>query len=102
MEKDFNLKLGDKEIFDNYSLEFKDLKLKEFKNYKAVVGEFKINNFKDNLEQSLYPEIRIYDKPNTLTYEASIRTGLLKDYYITMSNIDRSDYYNIKFQKNLS
>ena len=53
MEKDFNLKLGDKEIFDNYSLEFKDLKLKEFKNYKAVVGEFKINNFKDNLEQSL-------------------------------------------------
>ena len=37
--------------------------------------------------------------PNTITYEASIRTGLLKDYYITMSNIDRSDYYNIKFQK---
>ena len=37
--------------------------------------------------------------PNTLTYEASIRTGILKDYYITMSNIDRSDYYNIKFQK---
>ena len=49
----------------------------------------------------MYPEIRIYEKPSTLTYEASIRTMLLKDYYITMSNIDRSEYYNIKFQKNL-
>ena len=45
------------------------------------------------------PEIRIYENPSTLTYEASIRTGPLKDYYITMSNVDRSDYYNIKFQK---
>ena len=52
-------------------------------------------------EKSMYPEIRIYEKPSTLTYEASIRTMLLKDYYITMSNIDRSEYYNIKFQKNL-
>ena len=48
---------------------------------------------------SMKPEIRIYENPSTLTYEASIRFGLLKDYYITMSNIDRSDYYNIKFQK---
>ena len=98
-ERDFNLKLGDKKEFDNYSLEFKDLRLGEFKNYKAIVGEFKINNLQNNLQQSLFPEIRIYENPNTLTYEASIRTGLMKDYYITMSNIDRSDYYNIKFQK---
>ena len=41
----------------------------------------------------------IYEKPSTITYEASIRSDLLKDYYITMSNIDRSEYYNIKFQK---
>ena len=61
--------------------------------------EFKINNSQENLHQSLYPEIRIYENPSTITYEASIRSGLLKDYYITMSNIDRSDYYNIKFQK---
>ena len=58
-----------------------------------------INNSQENLHQSLYPEIRIYENPSTITYEASIRSGLLKDYYITMSNIDRSDYYNIKFQK---
>ena len=98
-EHDFNLKVGEKRIFDNYSLEFKDLSLKESKNYKTIIGEFRINNVKKNLKLSLYPEIRIYENPNTLTYEASIRTGLIKDYYITMSNIDRSDYYNIKFQK---
>ncbi len=99
LEKDFNLKLGEKKTFKEYSIEFKDLKLQEFKNYKAVIGEFTINNLKENLNQSLYPEIRIYENPNMITYEASIRSGLLKDYYITMSNIDRSDYYNIKFQK---
>ena len=99
LEKDFNLKLGEKKVFDNYSLEFKNLDLKTARNYKSIIGEFKINNNKNNFEQTLYPEIRIYDNPKTLTYEASIRSGFLKDYYLTMSNIDRSDYYNIKFQK---
>ena len=64
-----------------------------------VSDEWKINNLKENVNQSLYPEIRIYENPSTITYETSIRSGILKDYYITMSNIDRSDYYNIKFQK---
>ncbi len=99
LEKDFNLKIGDKREFDNYSLEFKDLSLKEKKNYKTIIGEFKIKNSQKEFEKFMYPEIRIYEKPSTLTYEASIRTMLSKDYYITMSNIDRSEYYNIKFQK---
>ena len=73
--------------------------MKESKNYKTIIGEFRINNIKKNIKHSLYPEIRIYENPIMLTYEASIRTGLIKDYYITMSNVDRSDYYNIKFQK---
>ena len=99
IEKDFNLKLGETRSFNNYTMEFKKLYLEDFKNYKAVIGEFKIKNFKKNEEKSLYPEIRIYENPNTITYEASIRSGLLKDYYLTMSNIDRTEYYNIKFQK---
>ena len=52
-----------------------------------------------NEQRTLNPEIRIYEKPKTLTYEASIHTNFFRDYYLTMSNIDRSDYYNIKFQK---
>ena len=99
IERDFNLKLGQTKNFENYSIKFENLQLKEFKNYKAIVGEFKINNFQKKSQQSLNPEIRIYENPSTLTYEASIRSGLMKDYYITMSNIDRSDFYNVKFQK---
>ena len=99
LEKDFNLKLGETQKFENYLIKFKELQLKDFKNYKAVIGGFQVNNSKNNSEQLLKPEIRIYNNPDTLTYEAAIRSGFLHDYYITMSNIDRSDYYNIKFQK---
>ncbi len=98
-EKDFNLKLGDKKKFADYTIEFENINLEEFKNYKSVVGKFNIKNYSKNLNLVLSPEIRIYENPSTLTYEASIRSGLLKDYYITMSNIDRSEFYNIKFQK---
>ena len=34
-----------------------------------------------------------------ITYEASNKNKLLKDIILTMSNIDRSEYFNIKFQK---
>ena len=99
VEQDFNLKLGEKKKFENYSIEFRDLKLEDFKNYKAIIGEFKISNQDKNLNHSLFPEIRVYENPSTITYETSISSNLLRDYYITMSNIDRSEYYNIKFQK---
>ena len=59
----------------------------------------KNKDIKFSAKFEIYPEIRIYENPSTITYEASIRSGLLKDYYITMSNIDRSEFYNIKFQK---
>ena len=99
IEKDYNIKLGETKKFENYSIKLQNLEVKNFKNYQAVIGEIEIKN--DNLNRSniLKPEIRIYDNPRTLTYEASIKTSISKDYYLTMSNIDRSDYYNIKFQK---
>ena len=97
VEKDYNMKIGEIKKFDNYSIEFKNLELNDFTNYQAVVGEFEILKEKDR--NILKPEIRIYSNPKTLTYEASIKTSFIKDYYLTMSNIDRSDYYNIKFQE---
>ncbi len=99
IEKDFNLKLGEIKEFENFSVKFQDLELRDSKNYKAVVGNFKINDKQTNIDQFLNPEIRIYENPNTLTYEASIKSRFLRDSYITMSNIDRSEYYNIKFQQ---
>jgi cytochrome c-type biogenesis protein CcmF len=99
VEKDYNIRLGERKTFDNYSIELQNLKLENFSNYKTIIGELEISNTKTNKKNILRPEIRIYKTPQTLTYEASIKTDLLKDYYLTMSNIDRSEYYNIKFQK---
>jgi cytochrome c-type biogenesis protein CcmF len=99
VEKDYNIKLGETKKFDNYSIELQNLEIEKFSNYKAVIGSLEIKNNKTNKKNILKPEIRIYENPQTLTYEAAIKTSVLKDYYLTMSNIDRSDYYNIKFQK---
>ena len=99
IEKDYNIKLGETKNFNNYSIKLQNLVLEDFSNYKAVIGELVINNKNTNQKNILRPEIRIYDNPQTLTYEAAIKSNVIKDYYLTMSNIDRSEYYNIKFQK---
>ena len=99
IEKDFNLKEGEVKKFKDYAIDFKSIKVKNRDNYKAVIGTFNILNLKNLTQQQLRPEIRIYSRPSTLTYEASIRTQLGYDLYLTMSNISRSDYYNLKFQK---
>ena len=99
VEKDFNIKLGETKKIDNYKFFLQDLKLEQNTNYKAVIGKLQISDLITKEKKTLNPEIRIYDKPQTLTYEASIKSNFFRDYYLTMSNIDRSDYYNIKFQK---
>ena len=98
VEKDFNLKLGEVKKIDNYKFSLLDLKLNQETNYKAIVGKMEVSNLNTMEKRILNPEIRIYDNPQTLTYEASIKTNFLGDHYLTMSNIDRSEYYNIKFQ----
>ncbi len=99
IEKDFNIKLGEIKIIDNYKFALKDLELSNQTNYKAIIGELQVKNNLTNEVRTLKPEIRIYEIPQTLTYEASIQTNFFKDHYLTMSNIDRSEYYNIKFQE---
>jgi len=98
LEEDFNLKVGEIKRTNNYEINFENIKVRESKNYKAVIGNFKLTNIKNDLIQYLNPEIRIYSNPETLTYEADIKTKITSDLYLTMSNVSRSDYYNIKFQ----
>jgi len=98
LEEDFNLKVGEIKKTDNYEINFKNIKIKQSKNYKAVIGNFELTNLKNNLVQYLDPEIRIYSNPETLTYEAAIKTKMTSDLYLTMSNVSRSEYYNIKLQ----
>ena len=54
-------------------------------------GLFFHENFFIDLKKNLNPEIRIYDNPQTLTFESAIKTNLKQDLYLTMSNIDGSD-----------
>ena len=98
LEMDFNLKVGEIKKTNNYEINFEDIKIKDSKNYQAVIGKFKLTNLKNNSVEYLDPEIRIYSNPETLTYEAAIKTKITSDLYLTMSNVSRSDYYNIKFQ----
>ncbi len=44
------------------------------------------------------PEIRVYRNPETLTFETAISTSIKQDLYLTMSNLDGSEFYNVKYQ----
>jgi len=99
VEHDFNIKIGEKKKFNNFEITLQDLKVYPEKNYKKFVGNLMVFNSKNNSIEFLDPEIRVYDQPRTITYEASIKSGALLDTHVTMSNISKSDSYNIKFQK---
>ncbi len=99
IENDFNIKVGEKKILKDFEITLENLKVYDDKNFKKFVGEIIVLNKKNNVIEKLKPEIRVYNSPETITYEASIRSNLLADTYVTMSNISRSKFYNIKFQK---
>ena len=98
VENNFNLKLGETKKTDYYTIKFVNLEEQSIKNYKSIIGYFNVSNQKNFTSKELRPEIRVYDKPFTITYEASINSNLFSDTYLTMSNISDTDVFNIKFQ----
>ena len=95
---DTNLKVGDAYIYKGNKLNFNSVVGKIGSNYTSLVGNFNLTDIKgDNIY--LNPEIRIYSSPKMLTSEANIKSNLFYDTFITMSNIQNSDFYNIRFQK---
>ena len=100
IEKDFNLKLGETKKIDNFQFMLQDLQLTQQNNYKAIIGKLKINDLMTNEQRTLNPEIRIYEKPKTLTYEASIHTNFFRD-YLTMSISTDQIIITLSFKKNL-
>ncbi len=83
----------------DYVIKFKNLETLSKNNYQSVVGYFEIQNKNQLVLENLTPEIRIYNKPEIITYEASIKSKFFSDTYLTMSNISNTDIFNIKFQK---
>ena len=51
LEDDFNLKVGDEKKFSHYEIFFDDIKLKEETNYKAVIGNFRVKNIKNDTDR---------------------------------------------------
>ena len=97
-EFDINIKVGETKKIGDMEIKFKNLKIEKRENYNVIIGSFNIFDNKKNYEKKLNPEIRIYNNPQTLTFESAIKTNLKRDLYLTMSNIDGSDFYNVKFQ----
>ena len=83
----------------DYVIKFKNLETLSKNNYQSVIGYFEIQNKNQLVLENLTPEIRIYNKPEIITYEASIKSKFFSDTYLTMSNISNTDIFNIKFQK---
>ena len=99
VEGNFNSRVGEKKYVEDYIIKFKNLDTLSANNYKSVVGYFEISNKKKLIKENLKPEIRVYNQPKTITYEASIKSNFFSDTYLTMSNISGTDIFNIKFQK---
>ncbi len=100
VEYDFNIRVGEKKALKNLEISLQNLKVYKEQNYKKFVGDIIVQDNKKNTVQVLKPEIRVYNQPETITYEASIKSNFFSDTYVTMSNISRSEFYNIKFKEN--
>ena len=92
-----NLKIGESFETEKFKINFENIEQKDEKNFKAIIGKFKIKNSNGNIE-ILRPELRIYNQPNIVTSEAAIKTNLLKDRFMTMNIIQNQDYFNIRYQ----
>ena len=97
VEKNLNVKVGEYFTVDKYKLFFENVSGKTEANYDMIAGNFSLLDGNKNIGY-LKPEIRVYHQPPTVTSEASIKSDAFRDFYITMTNIKESDYFNIRFQ----
>ena len=67
------------------------------KNYESIIGFFEILDEKNKII-NLHPEIRIYNEPEMATSEASIKTSLFKDRFITINLIKDQKFFNVRYQ----
>ena len=92
-----NLKIGETFKSEKINITFESIEKKEIKNYSSIIGKININDPK-GLNQTLEPELRIYNQPNIVTSEADIKTNLFSDKFITMNLVQNQDYFNIRYQ----
>jgi cytochrome c-type biogenesis protein CcmF len=92
-----NLKVGESFVSKNTKIIFEDISPKQEKNYKAILGNFRVENLDGTIEQML-PELRIYNQPNIVTSEADIKTTLISDKFIVINLVQNQEYFNVRYQ----
>ncbi len=92
-----NLKVGETFESEKIKIIFENIEQSEGKNFKAIKGKFKIENYRGEID-FLNPELRIYNQPNIVTSEADIKTNLFLDKFMTMNLVQNQEYFNIRFQ----
>jgi len=83
-EKITNLKVGEKFSFRQETITFESIESTENKNYKSIIGYFKIKDKQNNFIQ-LKPELRIYNQPVTVTSESDIKTTFYYDKFLVIN-----------------
>ena len=96
-EKITNLKVGEKFSFREETITFESIESIENKNYKSIIGYFKIKDKQNNSIQ-LKPELRIYNQPIIITSEADIKTTLHYDKFLVMNLVKDNEYFNVRYQ----
>ena len=96
-EKIVNLKVGEEFSFRGETITFESIENIKNKNYKSIIGNFKIKDKKNNSIQ-LKPELRVYNQPLTITSEADIKTTLYYDKFLVMNVVKDYEYFNVRYQ----
>ncbi len=91
-----NMKVGDQRVFNEKIIKLKKVSVQNVDNYKSLQANFEIKN--KNSSFSLYPEVRIYQQPFTITSEADIKTTLLSDNFLVFNILKDDGYYNVRYQ----
>ena len=91
-----NMKVGDERIFNEKVLKLKEVNVKDVDNYKSLKASFEVTN--KNSSFALYPEVRIYQQPLTITSEADIKTTLFSDNFLVFNILKDDGYYNVRYQ----
>ena len=93
-----NMQIGDEIKFLDKKIKLQKLENTKEANFLKLIAHFKIED-KDKIELFLKPEIRIYDKPETITSEAAIKTDIFRDRFLVINLVKENDYLNVRYQE---
>jgi cytochrome c-type biogenesis protein CcmF len=92
-----NLKVGETYNGSKIKIVFESINQKKQKNYNSIIANFSITN-SEGINNTLSPELRIYNQPKITTSEADIKTTLMKDKFIVINLVQNQNYFNVRYQ----